>query len=57
MILAEEFSDLCMSFAGGDILAKDPNGDSALSMCLEYEYDWIVPAFEGTKWAQDLKEG
>jgi hypothetical protein len=29
---------------GGDILAKDSAGDSVLQLCLEYGYDWIVPA-------------
>jgi hypothetical protein len=33
---------------GGDILAKDESDESVLQMCLEYDYDWIVPAFGST---------
>ena len=30
---------------GGDVLAKDDNGDSVLSLCAEYGYSWVLPAF------------
>ena len=30
---------------GGDVLAKDDNGDSVLSLCAEYGYPWVLPAF------------
>ena len=30
---------------GGDVLAKDDHGDSVLSMCAEYGYHWMLPAF------------
>lgn len=33
---------------GGDIMSTDPNGDTVLQLCLEYGYDWILPAFEAT---------
>jgi hypothetical protein len=40
---------------GADILAKDSNGDSPLSLCLEYGYDWIVPAFVANEGESRLK--
>jgi len=30
---------------GADVLAKDANGESALALCIEYGYDYIVPSF------------
>lgn len=27
-------------------MAVDENGDSVLKLCFEYEYEWILPAFE-----------
>lgn len=33
---------------GGDILAHDSSGDSVLQLCLDYGYDWIVPAVLST---------
>jgi hypothetical protein len=33
---------------GADILARDCNGDSVLQLCLEYGYEWIVPAISST---------
>lgn len=41
---------------GADILAKDSNGDSPLSLCLEYGYDWIVPAFVANEGESRLKD-
>ena len=41
---------------GADILAKDNNGDCPLSLCLEYGYDWIVPAFVANDGESKLKE-
>lgn len=40
---------------GADILAKDNNGDCPLSLCLEYGYDWIVPAFVANDGESKLK--
>jgi len=46
---------------GANILAKDKFGDSPLSLCIEYGYDWLLPAFEATDGASkfdknELKE-
>lgn len=43
---------------GGDVLAKDDNGDSVLAMCAEYGYNWIMPAFMSmhTREAQLLED-
>ena len=30
---------------GADVLLRDANGDSPLSLCIEYDYDYILPAF------------
>ena len=30
---------------GGDVLVKDGNGDSVLSLCAEYDYSWVLSAF------------
>lgn len=30
---------------GGDVLSKDHYGDSVLSLCAEYGYSWVLPAF------------
>jgi hypothetical protein len=33
---------------GGDILSENKWGETPLQICLEYDYDWIVQAFEAT---------
>jgi hypothetical protein len=30
---------------GGDVLMKDGDGDSVLTLCAEYGYGWVLPAF------------
>jgi hypothetical protein len=30
---------------GGDVLMKDGDGDSVLTLCAEYGYSWVLPAF------------
>jgi hypothetical protein len=41
---------------GGDVLAKNADGDSVLDLCAEYGYDWILPAFEARGEEEKLLE-
>jgi hypothetical protein len=33
---------------GSDVLAKDVRGESVLSLCAEYGYDWVRSGWEST---------